>query len=218
MKIYCMSDIHGDLQAFGTALKKVDLSGDNMLILLGDYVHGPHDYAVIETIMDLQEKYGKGKVVALRGNHEQFCIDGEVPVSLHNIKPELEKKYSAWMRTLPLYYETDRQIFVHAGVDEDAGEYWKIGTDPNIFLSKYPAETGKFYKDIIAGHVGTGQIANNRDFHGIYYDGYSHYYIDGTVAVSRKIPVLMYDSNKNSYFEVTDHGIIPVLPYNMSNR
>ncbi len=28
-----------------------------------------------------------------------------------------------WIKKLPLYYETEKQIFVHAGVDEDAGEY-----------------------------------------------------------------------------------------------
>lgn len=37
MKIFAMSDIHGSPDEFEAALELVDLSGDNMLILCGDY-------------------------------------------------------------------------------------------------------------------------------------------------------------------------------------
>ena len=57
------------------------------------------------------------------------------------------------MQHLPLYYETDAQIFVHAGVDEAAGEYWSFGTSENTLLGKFPAAKGKFYKTVIAGDV-----------------------------------------------------------------
>lgn len=42
------------------------------------------------------------------------------------------------VKKLPLYYETQNLIFVHAGVDEEAGEWWNIGTDDYTFLNKYP--------------------------------------------------------------------------------
>lgn len=45
---------------------------------------------------------------------------------------------------------------MHAGVDEEAGEYWVWGTSDYILLGKFPATKGKFYKTIVAGHVGTG--------------------------------------------------------------
>ena len=48
MKIYAMSDIHGYLQEFENALSKVDFEGDNILILLGDYIHGPDGYGVLD--------------------------------------------------------------------------------------------------------------------------------------------------------------------------
>lgn len=35
MLIHAMSDIHGFYDAFRTALKKIDLSGDNKIIFLG---------------------------------------------------------------------------------------------------------------------------------------------------------------------------------------
>jgi len=66
MKIYAMSDIHGYLDAFEQALENIDLSGDNMLILLGDYIHGGDESReVLERIMDLQAEYGDDKVVVL---------------------------------------------------------------------------------------------------------------------------------------------------------
>ena len=48
MYIYAMSDIHGCLEEFNHALSLVDLSGDNRLILLGDYIHGPDSYGVLD--------------------------------------------------------------------------------------------------------------------------------------------------------------------------
>ena len=76
MKRYMMSDNHGYLEAFETALKKTDLSGKNQLILLGDYIdYGPDSRAVLEKVRALQEKYGSEKVIALMGNHEKALLD-----------------------------------------------------------------------------------------------------------------------------------------------
>lgn len=69
MKRYMMSDIHGFLEAFEAALKKTDLSGENQLILLGDYIdYGPDGRAVLEKVRALQEKYGSEK---------SHCPDGK---------------------------------------------------------------------------------------------------------------------------------------------
>lgn len=61
-----------------------------------------------------------------------------------------------------------------------------------------------FYKDIIAGHVGTSAIAGNPHYHDIYWDGQSHYYCDGTVLTSGKIPVLIYDEGTGKYYSLGD--------------
>ncbi|MBM7635913.1 MULTISPECIES: metallophosphoesterase [Streptococcus] len=98
------------------------------------------------------------------------------------------------------YIETDWQIFVHAGVDEEAGIFWKEGTDPKMFTNKFPVTTGKFFKDIISGHVGSSQIAHNEEYLGkIFFDKYNHYFIDGTVDRSKVIPVLEFDTTTQTY-------------------
>lgn len=107
-----------------------------------------------------------------------------------------------WINNMPSYYEAENPIFVHAGVDEEAGEYWMWGTSDNILLGKFPATKGKFYKTIKAGHVGTGSknLADNRNYHDVYYDGESHYYIDGSVYKGGKLILLAYDKDEDKYY------------------
>ena len=112
-----------------------------------------------------------------------------------------------WLRMLKYVYETERQIFVHAGIDEEAGDFWRQATPKYVFVGKYPASKGSFNKDIIAGHVGTAHVSGDPDFHGVYHDGRSHYYIDGTVCESGRIPILVYDEEKEKYYEMKERLI-----------
>lgn len=222
--IYAMSDIHGCLDAFEYALSLVDFSGDNKLILLGDYVHGPDSYGVLDKIMQLQNKYGNDKVIALSGNHEDMACDGRWPIGRigdenTNDHGENDDRYLMWMKNLPRYYAEGNTIFVHAGIDEEAEDLWKWGTDDYTFTEKYPAQTGRFYRDIkiVAGHIGTAEISGNPGFHDIYSDGESHYYIDGTVLKSGVIPVIKVDTKNKKYYRVTDTGAWLILPYDAEN-
>lgn len=100
----------------------------------------------------------------------------------------------------PPYYETENQIYVHAGVCEVDEELWKQATEPREFFWKYPAETGVFYKDIIAGHVSTVDVSKNNSYLGkVYWDTYSHFYIDGETVRSKVVPLLKYDTETRLY-------------------
>lgn len=232
MKIFCMSDIHGCLAEFEEALSLVMEhleEAETMLILMGDYIHGGSDnYGVLDKIMKLQNLYGSDKVLALMGNHEEFVLWGDSTINHmiktfdeeHFIDEGMEEKYVQWMENLPRYYTVGNTIFVHAGIDEEAGDLWEWGTGDEIFVGKYPAETGKIEglaMKVVAGHVGTAEIAGNPRFHDIYYDGASHYYIDGTVLDSGVIPVLMVDTDTDTYYRVTETGNWLILPYDEEN-
>ena len=241
-KVYAMSDIHGYLDVLKEKMKLVDLSEDNILIFLGDYIdRGPHSREVLEYVKNLQDKYGENKVIVLKGNHEAMFLDWldnedelywlQMDVALTTTSTFLTKeqmdelemigrradgntinKYVIncvksnyaelidWMREMPSYYETDDdQIYVHAGVDEDAGEFWMIGSTDESFLWKFPPTTGKFVSTIIAGHVHTCKIAEDPNYFDIYYDNASHYYIDGHVIRSGNVPILEYDTDTKKY-------------------
>ena len=232
MKVYCMSDIHGCLDEFNKALSVIvghlD-EPDTMLCLLGDYIHGGQDnYGVIDRIIELQKAYSSDKVVALMGNHEEFVLWGDSTVN-HMLK-YCDKEYInndiredrciKWMEKLPRFFSVGNIIFVHAGIDEEAGDWWKWGTSDEIFTGKYPAQTGiieGLEMKIVAGHVGTAEISGNQNFHDIYFDGEAHYYIDGTVLESGKIPVLMVDTEVDRYYQVSEKGCNEILPYNEGN-
>lgn len=220
MKIYTMSDMHGCLPAFEKALALVDLSGDNQLILLGDYIHGPDSCGVLKKAMELQARYGAEKVVALLGNHEEAVLDGRSSINENGVEcePAEKGKLMRWMKSLPRFYATSHQIFCHAGVDEEAEDMWQWGTADHVFTEKVPAQTGHFYMDIIAGHVGTAAISGDPTFHDIFYDGQSHYYIDGSVLESGVIPVMMIDTFEEKYYQVTEAGLFPILPYKKGGR
>lgn len=227
MRIFCMSDIHGCLAEFEEALNLITEQleeEDTQLILLGDYVHGGADgRRVLDKIMNLQMRYGSGKVIALLGNHEEWVLQGSSSVDyIDNIQnPDVEDdEYIHWLSLLPRYYVEGNTIFVHAGIDEDAGDLWEWGTGDDMFTGKYPAEIGKI-KDlnmkVVAGHVGTAEISGDSRFHDIYYDGASHYYIDGTVLDSGWIPVLMVDTKTDKYYRVTESGAWLIMPYEEEN-
>lgn len=111
-----------------------------------------------------------------------------------------------WMKQLPCYYKTETQIFVHAGVDEEAGDWWEAGTPDYVFVGKFPPTKGSFYMDIIAGHTSTAAISQKENYHDVYYDKESHYYIDGSVTRSKFIPVLAFDEIKREYFSLSKEG------------
>jgi len=229
MIIYAMSDIHGCLQSFDEALNLIDLSGDNKLVLCGDYIHGGQDnYGVLDRIIDLESKYGSDKIIVLAGNHEDMACDGRWPIGEERFfgagvdNDDNDDKYIMWMQNLRRYYVEGHTIFVHAGIDEEAEDMWEWGTDEYTMTEKFPAQLGKFYcgnedMKIIAGHVGTGVIAGDKSYHDIYYDGESHYYIDGTVLSSGSIPVIKVNTENNKYYRVTETGDWLILPYNEEN-
>lgn len=193
--IYAMSDIHEELDLFKETLSLVDLSENNQLILLGDYIDiHSQDLSILYFIKEIQEKH-KDQVIVLAGNHEFMLLeDIESKASSFN-----DAALINWLKGLPFYYETDTQIFVHAGIDEEAEELWKWGSEDYYFCSKYPHTTGKFFKDIIAGHVSTSEISGNADYHNVFWDKQSHFYIDGNTRVSKTIPVLKYDTASGKY-------------------
>lgn len=165
--------------------------------------------------------------MALMGNHEEFVLWGDSSVN-HMIKSIHEEdfmddgkedKYIQWMEKLPRYYTEGNTIF--AAIDEEAGDLWEWGTGEETFVGKYPAEIGKIEgldMKVVAGHVGTAEISGNPRFHDIYYDGESHYYIDGTVLDSGVIPVLMVDTDTDKYYRVTESGNWLILPYDEENE
>lgn len=66
---YCMSDIHGQYDAYIRLLAKINLQADDTLYILGDVVdRGPQSMAVLLDMMKREN------VIPLFGNHEYYAL------------------------------------------------------------------------------------------------------------------------------------------------
>jgi serine/threonine protein phosphatase 1 len=156
-----------------------------------DYIAVDTDYVELKNYLSNEDLTS----ILENGNPSGKAIVSKM-LSLIKMK---HKELIYWLRNLPYYYETETQIYVHAGVDEEAEELWKWGSENFYFVSKYPFVTGSFYKDIIAGHVCTSTIVNDENYHKVYWDKENHLFIDGNTNRSKFIPILKYDSSTGKY-------------------
>lgn len=106
----------------------------------------------------------------------------------------------SWIRALPYYYETPTQVFVHAGIDEEAGDLWRVGTPEEFFTTMMPDNLGQHFDlDVIAGHITTESVSGIPGYQGIYHDDSSHYYIDGCAVKNGRVLVLRYNERTGKY-------------------
>lgn len=75
--IYALSDVHGMDRKFDEAIKDILLvkQPEDKIIILGDNIdRGLGSLQIIQSIMNLQEKYGSDNIIALMGNHEEMFL------------------------------------------------------------------------------------------------------------------------------------------------
>lgn len=135
-RILVIGDIHGHYTRFKSLYSKLNVTDDDLVIFLGDYIdRGSENLLMIRWIMRESQD---DNIIALRGNHEQMMIDcireGDINwifnggnETAKEIKskltdhPNLMKEIVEFAEGLPLYHR--RQIngqdyfFCHAGVD-----------------------------------------------------------------------------------------------------
>jgi serine/threonine protein phosphatase 1 len=167
---FAISDIHGCARTFSTlVLEVIKLSKEDTLYLLGDYINkGPDSKGVIDFIFELQNS--GYKVKCLRGNHEQYLIDGlnysweEIAFrnrggretlqsfgvdSIHDI-PE---KYLNFIKSLLYYIEIENYLLIHAGLNFDLDDPYKDDFSM-LNIRKMEVDLKKTgNKKIIHGHV-----------------------------------------------------------------
>lgn len=68
-----IGDIHGGLKGLIQLFERADISAEDKLIFLGDYVDGWSESAqVIDYLMRLDESH---QCIFIKGNHDAWCID-----------------------------------------------------------------------------------------------------------------------------------------------
>ncbi|MBI4633430.1 MAG: serine/threonine protein phosphatase [Deltaproteobacteria bacterium] len=174
-KIFAIGDVHGciaKLQDLVSALP-FDTEQDTLLFL-GDYIdRGPDSKGVIDYLLDLRRKIGN--VVFLSGNHEQMFLNyyrrnegkqlflmngGESTIISYGRaglkdgrKMNVPESHLEFFDSLRTSYETDRYIFVHAGLKP--GIPWEMQTPEDMLWIRHEfiGSTADFGKTVVFGHT-----------------------------------------------------------------
>lgn len=130
MRTFAIGDIHGGLRALVQLLGKIELTGDDTLIFLGDYVDGWSESAqVIQYLIDLSKT---NDCIFIKGNHDLWCEqwlrtgDADAVWLEHGGRAAVEsyRSFSEADKKQHLYFFDDMQLFhidyknrlfIHAG-------------------------------------------------------------------------------------------------------
>ncbi|MGH9943148.1 MAG: metallophosphoesterase [Pyrinomonadaceae bacterium] len=189
MRTFVIGDIHGRRMQLGLLLGLIPRDArHDTLVLLGDYVdRGDDAPGAVAAVVELCRE-DTGRVVCLRGNHEQMLLDfadegsplwlhagvgSRLTIEQYTRQPppavrsaegliELRQRFVEsvppahfeFFRSLPLYYEDDYAIYVHAGLarGKHPGE-----TEPRHLLWARDMDFFKHYmgKPCVFGHTPT---------------------------------------------------------------
>lgn len=115
MRIAVISDIHGNLEAFTTALKDIDLQAVDKIISLGDNIgYGADSEAVLQQMITY-------RVLSILGNHELACVNkkvykwylGDVKKSLDYTLSKLSSSSINYLKGLSINLSQYQAFFVH---------------------------------------------------------------------------------------------------------
>jgi serine/threonine protein phosphatase 1 len=175
-KIFAIGDVHGCLEKLEELLGKIDIDRErDILVFIGDYIdRGKSSKEVVDCVIKLQGQYNH--VVCLLGNHEQMFMQymegideglylgngGISTLSSYEIflsdnvekrKGKIPEAHLKFYESLLSYYETDKYIFVHAGIRP--GLPLKEQTLDNLLWIRYEfIENEKdFGKTVVFGHT-----------------------------------------------------------------
>lgn len=219
-----ISDIHGCIEPFTLLLERLQLPNkQDQLILLGDYCdRGHHSKEVIEKVMELVHHH---HVIALKGNHDQRLADlilrddaevkakflqhgglqtiesymGNEADNLERFIEYMKVNYSDHIRflnELPLYYEDEQHIYVHAGINPDYKD-WKQQSPYDFMYIKdrFINATFDLGKKVVFGHTKTIDICGSPDI----WFSQDKIGIDGGCAYGLQLNALLYHHTTAQY-------------------
>lgn len=138
-----IGDIHGGLKALQQVLKRAEVTPDDRLIFLGDYVDGWSDSAnVVNYLIDLAKQ---NSCTFIRGNHDDLVHNwlkteeinttwlehgGQVTLDAYRKLSETEKEQhrNFYNEMVDYYIDKQERLFLHAGFTNLHGpkhEYFK---------------------------------------------------------------------------------------------
>ena len=147
-RILAIGDIHGGLKALKQLIEKLELTKEDKLVFLGDYVDGWSESAqVVQYLIEFSKNY---ECVFIKGNHDAWCEDwlrtgeGEQVWLFHGGKGTVEsydgfsesqkQEHLNFFEQMPLYHiDEDNRLFIHAGFTSMHGVHKETYKDQFYF-------------------------------------------------------------------------------------
>lgn len=173
MKTCVIGDIHGCAASLIKLLNKVTDMAET-IVFLGDYVdRGPDSRQVIDTLLHLRKTHPRP--IFLKGNHELMFYDyligadmtsflrvgGRQTLVSYDISTEIKKNipdllppgHASFIENLPMLYEDQHAIYVHAGLQpgrhlSQQTSQWCLWARDEFINSSWD-----FGKPVIFGHT-----------------------------------------------------------------
>lgn len=157
MRTMIIGDVHGCSNALKKLLEKVQPTGTDKIVMLGDlFDRGPDSYGVFETVRALAKEFGE-RFVLLRGNHEDYLLAEKLTLSQRMVWSGVGRgatvrsfrQHDAHMEDARPFLQEKCQLFwqgenvqaVHAGLKVEPIEANDVNTlihDHNVVLqNKY---------------------------------------------------------------------------------
>ena len=174
-RIFAIGDIHGCNHELRKLLPRIEPDPlTDTVVFLGDYIdRGPDSRGVIDTILDFKRAFPDA--ICLKGNHEDMFLDSylnEKNVDLYFYNRGASTLYSygvsiadfpavkflpeehlKFFTNLPLYYETDDYIFVHAGLRPKVSLEEQSLEDLLWIRDEFINSRWNFGKTVVFGHT-----------------------------------------------------------------
>ena len=149
-RTFAIGDIHGGLKALIQVLNQLEVTEEDTLIFMGDYVDGWSESAqVLEFLINLSEKIN---CIFIKGNHDVWCQNWlntglvkplwymhggkETIDSYEGFSKEEKKQHVHFLENMPLYHlDAENRLFLHAGFTAMQGVEKEIFTE-NFYLDR----------------------------------------------------------------------------------
>ncbi len=181
-RLIAIGDIHGRLSKLEGLIDKIAPQENDQIIFLGDYIdRGPESYQVVEYVKKFKKLFKL--TLTLRGNHEDFVVSlfkgnmsqylrniwledngGKLTLSSYKKAGHFLKIHQDFFMSLPVYYETEKYIFCHAGVRPGIPLNKQKMSDLLEIREPFLSSEQNFGKIIVHGHtmVNSPEILFNR--------------------------------------------------------
>lgn len=188
MRTLAIGDIHGCFRALNHLAHWIELSSQDTVVALGDYVdRGPETNAVLDLLIELRQQCN---LVLLRGNHEIMMMNarndsqarrswlevgGRETLASYATDQlgDVPRKHWDLLDTTAPYFETESHFFVHANAYPDV----ELDDQPDYMLYweffDHPAKH-RSGKTMVCGHTSQKSGLPRNIGHAICIDTYAH--------------------------------------------